>query len=237
MKQDKALQDLLVMAPAAPVEQYLDQLAVMSAGAGGMAALLAQMAAQIARLEALTPPGARALAVDIAAIQRLSARRRNLDLSDGAAGCVKVDEFGAPLPRGSDDWYAVSDQGYQLMWTVNPGMAGEWPHRSTRYRWAAAQEALAALNVQGWCGHRDWRLPSIDELRTLAYTARPGTAYGISDQLFPDVHGDGLFWSSSSSEDGMQSLLAWDYLEGTVCGRPLSAYAHLRFVRNTGADA
>jgi hypothetical protein len=150
---------------------------------------------------------------------------------------VKVDEDGMALRMASEDWAAVWDQGYQLMWTVNPFLQGDWPHRASRYRWAAAQEALAALNVQGWCGHRDWRLPGIDELRTLSYTAKGHSDFHIAGQLFPDVQGDGLFWSSSSDANDAQAAQAWDFADDCAVSRPLSAFAHVRFVRSTVADA
>jgi hypothetical protein len=38
------------------------------------------------------------------------------------------------------------------------------------YTWQAALDAAGALNRQGgYAGHRDWRVPTIEELRTLAY--------------------------------------------------------------------
>lgn len=238
MKSDASdLNALLAMAPGVQVGEYVDQLARMSAGTTGLAELLAAMTRQVARLEALTPPSSRALALDIAALQRIAAKRRNNDLSDGAAGCGKVDEFGMALRTASEDWAAVRDQAYQLMWTVNPFMAGDWPHRASRYRWGAAQEALAALNVQGWCGHRDWRMPTIEELRTLSYTALAGTDFVISPVFFPDVQGDGMFWSSSSHADDSRAVLAWDFVNDGAVVRSLKAFAHVRFVRSTGADA
>ena len=238
MKSDVSdLNALLAMTPGVPVEEYLDQLARMSSGTAGLAELLAAMTQQIARLEALTPPSSRALALDIVALQRIAAKRRNNDLSDGAAGCSKVDEFGMALRSTSENWAAVWDQAYQLMWTVNPFMAGDWPHRASRYRWGAAQETLAALNVQGWCGHRDWRMPTIEELRTLSYTARPGTDFVISPVFFPDVQGNGMFWSSSSDANDSQAVLGWDFVIDDAVVWPLNAFAHVRFVRSTGADA
>jgi hypothetical protein len=39
-----------------------------------------------------------------------------------------------------------------------------------KYTWQAALDAAGALNRQGgYAGHRDWRVPTIEELRTLAY--------------------------------------------------------------------
>lgn len=230
------LDALLAMAPAVPIERYVDQLAAVSAGTAGLTELLAAMTRQVDRLESLTPPNSRALALDLAALQRVASKRRNHDLSDGSAGCGKIDEFGMTMRIVSDEWAAVWDQGYQLMWTVNPFLAGDWPHRASRYRWAAVQEALAALNIQGWCGHRDWRMPTIDELRTLSYTKRAGGKFVISPDLFPDVQGDGMFWSSSRDTEDPQAAQAWDFVENGAVSRPLSAFAHVRFVRSTGTD-
>lgn len=238
MKGDSSeLAGLLAMAPGVQVEQYLDQLAQMSAGTNSLAQLLGVLSEQVMRLEALTPPSSRALAVDIAVLQRQASRRRNHDILDGTVSFSKVDEYGLPLRMASEEWAAVCDQGYHLMWTVNPFLQGDWPHRASRYRWSAVQDALAVLNVQGWCGHRDWRLPSIDELRTLSYTATQSSDFHISRQLFPDVQGDGLFWSSSRDADDAQAVQAWDFVDDGAVSRPLSAFAHVRFVRSTSADA
>jgi hypothetical protein len=50
-------------------------------------------------------------------------------------------------------------------WAEN-ACAGE----AEKYNWDQAKSAADELNRQGgYAGHRDWRLPSIDELKTLVY--------------------------------------------------------------------
>lgn len=79
-----------------------------------------------------------------------------------------------------------------------------------RTRWDEASTQIRALNQRGVAGHKDWRLPTIDELGTLVYCAdeqrwevergescRQGTqSPTLSTSAFPNSHG-WRFWSST----------------------------------------
>jgi hypothetical protein len=83
-----------------------------------------------------------------------------------------------------------------------------------KYNWDQAKSAADELNRQGgYAGNRDWRLPSIDELKTLVYCAngQPKTwnntgkscegeyeSPAIDQAAFPNTPKGGWFWSSSS---------------------------------------
>jgi len=59
---------------------------------------------------------------------------------------------------------------------------------------------VAAVNAAGWCGHKDWRLPTVDELRTLV-------DYGsflpaLPAKFFPDIIMPAGFWTSTPSAAG-----------------------------------
>jgi hypothetical protein len=59
---------------------------------------------------------------------------------------------------------------------------------------------VAAVNAGGWCGHKDWRMPTVDELRGLVdydsfLPALPG-------RFFPDIIMPAGFWTSTPSAAG-----------------------------------
>jgi hypothetical protein len=53
----------------------------------------------------------------------------------------------------------VTDRETNLLWQKDPG-----PERIT---WPEAQQFVEQLNVEGFAGHSDWRLPNNEELLTL----------------------------------------------------------------------
>lgn len=68
----------------------------------------------------------------------------------------------------------VTDLASRLQWMraavgqawTDPGCSGE----PERYSWSAARDAANRLNRgRGFAGHTDWRVPTIDELRSLVY--------------------------------------------------------------------
>lgn len=62
------------------------------------------------------------------------------------------------------------------------------------YTWQQALDAAAALNRRGYAGHRDWRVPTIDELKTLI----DQSGYPTINQLaFPNTPPQ-WYWSSSA---------------------------------------
>jgi len=59
---------------------------------------------------------------------------------------------------------------------------------------------VAAVNAAGWCGHKDWRLPSVDELASLVDYSSFLPA--ISKNYFADIVMPAGFWTSSPSAAG-----------------------------------
>ena len=101
----------------------------------------------------------------------------------------------------------VSDSQTNLMWMrcsigqtlSSPSCAGA----ATTDNWQQALATPAGINIAGFAGYQDWRLPNIRELRSLAkYNC---TDPAINEIIFPNVAYD--YWSVSPyANDGS---LAW----------------------------
>lgn len=57
------------------------------------------------------------------------------------------------------------------------------------------EKFVTVVNTVGWCGHNDWRLPTVDELATIVnYEA---SLPAISKNYFPDLIMPAGFWTAS----------------------------------------
>ena len=116
------------------------------------------------------------------------------------------------------------------------------------FTWDDAHAAANALNRQGgYAGHRDWRLPTKDELSGIVYCSQGregfdsdgvgGSCRGLDYQrptidlrVFPNTPSS-FFWSGSPSANG--SNLAWSvyFLVGNAFDNYRSHRHHVRLVR------
>ncbi|TSA37254.1 MAG: DUF1566 domain-containing protein [Methylococcaceae bacterium] len=130
--------------------------------------------------------------------------------SDGHLGFnfTKLSSTGAALPATAKSWACVKDNVTGLIWEnkTNDGSLHDrdntYTHYSANYgaeNLGSASDAsgfVAAVNQQGWCGSKAWRLPTAAELRGIVdySVAYPGPA--IDTTFFPNTPSD-AFWSSS----------------------------------------
>ena len=92
------------------------------------------------------------------------------------------------------------DQLTGLMWPKNGNLAGE------AKTW---QQALDYSNgLTSLCGHNDWRLPNVVELRSLVNDGEPSTVTWLNSHGFNSVQSNS-YWSSSSLTYLNYATFAW----------------------------
>lgn len=89
---------------------------------------------------------------------------------------------------------------------------------------------VEAVNAEGWCGHKDWRLPSVDELSSIV-------DYGsflpaIPKNYFPDIVMPAGFWTSSLSAAGLSYAWIVIFDDGYLGTCVKSWNYYLRLVRD-----
>ena len=114
---------------------------------------------------------------------------------------------------GSDSKVVIADSVTSLQWTYDYSEGLPW------------KQALAYCEGLSYGGHSDWRLPIVNELRSLIYVSKVVPA---SD--FPNA-GTGWYWSSSSYV--VYADIAWvvDFGNGYVNRDDKSNFNTVRCVR------
>lgn len=130
---------------------------------------------------------------------------------------TKLGDDGRVLPphAGWEDGYRVLlDNNTGLMWEVQaPGPDGG-ALEGRKYSWQDARDVhVSRLNDQRHGGFNDWRLPNLDELRSIVDYGRSNPA--VDGLLFPDCEVD-FYWSDASYE--MQPSFAWGIFFGLGSG-------------------
>ena len=90
---------------------------------------------------------------------------------------------------------------------------------------------VAAVNAAGWCGYKDWRLPTVDELASLV-------DYGsflpaIPRKYFPDMVMPAGFWTSTPSAAGPSYAWIVIFDDGYLGTCVKSWNYYLRLVRDS----
>jgi len=112
---------------------------------------------------------------------------------------VKIAASGKPARANAKNHAAVIDQRHGLMWTAKD--VGTVTFRN-------APALVADLNANAFAGFTDWRLPTLQELFTIADHSR--TSPAIDTDAFPTCKG-GWYWSSTVHASP-PSVYAWRVL-------------------------
>ena len=107
---------------------------------------------------------------------------------------IKIGKNGEFLEDDAKEWYAVYDTKTELMWEVKTDDGGLHDKDET-YSWRESFDFAEAVNRKNYLGFSDWRVPTIEELRTIVDKSRSNPA--IDTKYFsrtqPFHH-----WSSSA---------------------------------------
>ena len=109
---------------------------------------------------------------------------------------IKIGGTGEQLPETATVWDAALDTSTNLMLEANLS--------DKKYKWNDINQRAAEVNQVGLCGHRDWRVPNIDELKSLV--KKGAGSPSIDAAYFPNTPAS-YFWSSSPDADF--SSFAW----------------------------
>ncbi len=152
----------------------------------------------------------------------------NNDDTDGHAGFsfTKISSTDASLPASETSWNCVKDNVTGLMWeikttdgglhdmnhtytwyepdnTKNGGDAGTQNGGSCQGSQCDTNAYVKAVNSVGYCGYKDWRMPTNQELTSIVDMSRLGRAIDIN--YFQNTERE--YWSSSP--DALYSDSAW----------------------------
>ena len=171
------------------------------------------------------------------------------DDSDGHAGFsfTKLDSNGNSLAASATNWSCVQDNVTGLIWEVKTDDGSE-RDKDNKYRWggltAIGRDSSnregdyyddwnnlvnTANSGNGLCGFTDWRVPDIEELRSIVDYSRTNPSIDIN--YFPNTRSD-WYWSASPNANGSNNawLLYFNYGNGSNDSRFFNG--HVRLVRS-----
>ena len=163
------------------------------------------------------------------------------DDTDGHAGFsfTKISSTGAALPASATEWSCVKDNVTGLMWEVKTDDGGlhdkDWtyswyePDNTKNGGQAGTQNGgqcgetsncdtaglVQKVNETGWCGARDWRMPSEPEMKSIVSRDRH---YPTTDTAwFPNTLST-YYWTSSPIAYGYSAWVV-NFANGDFNGR------------------
>ncbi len=120
-------------------------------------------------------------------------------------GWQKIGINGEKLAIDAPQWAAVIDEKNKLMWAVNPNKAADFPNPHKEMNW---HQAIRLAKQVSWCGYYDWRLPTVNDLKTLITKHKQASLY-LNEVIFNDIDDDVFYSLWSSSPVASNSDYAW----------------------------
>ncbi|HEV8691066.1 MAG TPA: DUF1566 domain-containing protein [Ideonella sp.] len=118
----------------------------------------------------------------------------NSGVPAGEGSCPKQPELG-PLP---DQWGCTLDRVTGLLWEVKTSDGGSRDYRNTYTNFGDKRAGDVSryprmVNATGLCGKKNWRLPSPNELLSIADHGVPSPGPTIDTQWFPNTVSNGMW--------------------------------------------
>ncbi|WLD59269.1 DUF1566 domain-containing protein [Salinispirillum sp. LH 10-3-1] len=143
-------------------------------------------------------------------------------------------------PRNPDTTYllnmdgTVVDQRTALMWDRCAwGQQGnECSGTAASFNWSQMRNAVETANAQAYKGFNDWRMPNLDELKSLVESCRMRPA--INTNVFPNTPSN-WFWSMPAIATEAEDTAGVYFFDGYGYGyghRNNQGYGRVRLVRN-----
>ncbi|MBN9341021.1 MAG: DUF1566 domain-containing protein [Comamonadaceae bacterium] len=162
---------------------------------------------------------------------------------------------GLSLGTSPGDWVCTRDNVTGLVWEVKIATPGMRRNQDYRYTWhdphspdgnpgteGSAATCLTAgrcdttryvddVNASnGLCGHKDWRLPTLQELETLVDLGRSGAEPRIDPAYFPNTPA-AAYWTATPFAGDTAQAWALDFATGTPSPAPRADALRMRLVR------
>ena len=171
------------------------------------------------------------------------------DDSDGHGGFsfTKLDSSGNALTASATNWSCVQDNVTDLIWEVKTDDGSE-RDKDNKYRWggltAIGRDSSnregdyyddwnnlvnTANSGNGLCGFTDWRVPDIEELRSIVDYSRTNPSIDIN--YFPNTRSD-WYWSASPYADVSDYAWLLYFFYGSGYDNYRIYDSHVRLVRS-----
>jgi|GEM_PF-3372741 hypothetical protein len=139
----------------------------------------------------------------------------------GADRYQKLDAEGGALPDDALQWECIRDAQTNLVWEVKNTSSANKSDKTYRYKdavkFAESTNKRTLFRQGGHCGLANWRLPSLEELRTLRV---PENVPTIDTEFFPYTKRT-EYWSSTEIENGFHATVQFIGNVGVIPpGRP-----------------